>query len=384
MNILQSTEVKSSLNIGTILVVEDTLASLRLLSEMLTGEGYQVRTAQSGELALASVAARLPDLILLDVTMPEMDGYAVLTRLREDPTTRDIPVIFVTARDADLDEEHGLKLGAADYITKPIRPAIVLARVRTQLENKQARDLLKNQNAWLAAEMDRRMHDNELIQNASLHALAVLAETRDSDTGNHLNRTQAYVVLLVEALARHPRYAEQLPGELAKSIVRAAPLHDIGKVGIPDHILNKPGKLTPEEFELIQSHSRIGGEAIDVAMSRVRTADHSPLAGDNAALAFLVVAGTIARSHHECWDGTGYPDRLAGEEIPLPARIMAVADVYDALITPRIYKPALPHMEAVEIIRAGRGIQFDPGLVEVFEGLHERFAEIAMRFRDRV
>ena len=166
--------------------------------------------------------------------------------------------------------------------------------------------------------------------------------------------------------------------------MRAAPLHDIGKGGIPDQILNKPGKLTPEEYEIMQSHSRIGGEAIDLAMQRVRTADRSPLAGDNAALAFLVVAGTIARSHHERWDGAGYPDRLAGAAIPLPARIMAVADVYDALISPRIYKPALPHTEAVAIIRAGRGAQFDPGLVDVFEGLHERFALIAKQYADGV
>jgi putative two-component system response regulator len=177
---------------------------------------------------------------------------------------------------ANLDA--ALKRGAVDYITKPIRPAIVLARVLTQLENKQARDLLKNRNTWLAAEVDRRMHDNDLIQNASLHSLAVLAETRDPDTGNHLNGTQSYVALLVEALGHHPDYADQLTGEKAKSIVRAAPLHDIGKVGIPDQILNKPGKLTPEEFAIIQNHSRIGGEAIDIAISRVMDADHSPLA----------------------------------------------------------------------------------------------------------
>lgn len=366
----------------TLLIVDDQPENLAVLGDLLEPH-YRVIAATSGQRALQLAAsASPPDLILLDVTMPEMDGYAVLTRLREDPTTRDIPVVFVTARDDDLDEEHGLTLGAADYITKPIRPAIVLARVLTQLENKQARDLLKNQNTWLAAEVDRRMHDNELIQNASLHALALLAETRDTDTGNHLNRTQAYVALLVEALGCHPDYAEQLKGELPKSIVRAAPLHDIGKVGIPDHILNKPGKLTDEEFAIIRNHSRIGGEAIDVAVCRVMDADSSPLAGDRSGLAFLVTAGMIARWHHERWDGTGYPDRLAGETIPLPARIMAVADVYDALITPRIYKPALPHAEAVEIIRAGRGSQFDPILIDVFEGLHVRFAEIAVQFRD--
>jgi putative two-component system response regulator len=367
---------------STLLIVDDQPENLATLGDLLEPH-YRVIAATSGQRALRLAASGSPpELILLDVTMPEMDGYEVLARLREDPKTCDIPVIFVTARDAELDEEHGLKLGAADYITKPIRPAIVLARVLTQLENKQARDLLKNRNTWLAAEVNRRMHDNELIQNASLHALAVLAETRDTDTGNHLNRTQAYVALLVEALDGHPDYATQLSGEQSKSIIRAAPLHDIGKVGIPDQILNKPGKLSAEEFAIIQTHSRIGGEAIDVAICRVVDADNSPLAGDRSGLTFLVTAGMIARWHHERWDGTGYPDRLAGEAIPLPARIMAVADVYDALITPRVYKPALPHAEAAAIIRAGRGTQFDPGLVDVFDTLHERFAQIAMQFGD--
>ncbi|MBK9444153.1 MAG: response regulator [Comamonadaceae bacterium] len=367
---------------ATLLIVDDQPENLAALGDLLEPH-YRVIAATTGRRALQlAVSESPPDLILLDVTMPEMDGYQMLGHLRADPATHDIPVIFVTGRDAELDEEHGLKLGAADYITKPIRPAIVLARVLTQLENKQARDLLKNQNTWLAAEVERRMHDNELSQDASLHALASLAETRDKDTGNHLSRTQSYVALLVEALGQQPDYAAQMPWGQPKLIVRAAPLHDIGKVGIPDHILNKPGKLTAEEFSIMQTHSRMGGEAIDVAISRVVEADHSPLAGDRTGLSFLVVASMIARWHHERWDGKGYPDALVGGAIPLPARIMAVADVYDALISPRIYKPALPHTEAVAIIRAGRCAQFDPGLVDVFEGLHERFEEIAHRFGD--
>jgi putative two-component system response regulator len=364
---------------STVLVVDDQPENLAVLCDLLEPY-YHVIAATSGRRALQLAAsASPPDLILLDVVMPEMDGYAVLVELRRQPATQGIPVIFVTALDADLDEEHGLKLGAADYITKPIRPAIVLARVLTQLENKQARDLLKDRNTWLAAEVDRRMHDNELIQNASLYALAVLAETRDTDTGDHLDRTQSYVGLLVEALRRHPDYAAQLAGDLPRSVVRASLLHDIGKVGIPDQVLRKPGKLTPEEYAIIQTHSLIGGEAIDIAMRRVQAADSSPLAGDNAALTFLVVASQIARWHHERWDGTGYPDKLAAEAIPLPARIMAIADVYDALITPRVYKPAFPHAEAVEIIRAGRGTQFDPQLVDLFLELNEQFAGIARR-----
>jgi putative two-component system response regulator len=367
---------------STVLIVDDQPENLAALGDLLEPH-YRVIAATSGQRALQLATAEPPpDLILLDVMMPDIDGYEVLTTLRQNRATRDIPVIFVTARGADLDEEHGLKLGAADYITKPIRPAIVLARVLTQLENKQARDLLRDRNDWLAAEVNRRMHDNELIQDASLHALAALAETRDADTGNHLRRTQTYVSLLVEALGRHPSFASQLTGEQPRSIVRAAPLHDIGKVGIPDHILNKPGTLTPEEYAVIQSHSRIGGEAIDVAICRVMDADISPLAGDKTGLGFLVVAGMIARWHHERWDGTGYPDKLAGESIPLPARIMAVADVYDALITPRVYKPALSHAEAVEIIRSGSSSHFDPVVIDVFDGLHERFAEVALQFGD--
>ncbi len=366
----------------TLLIVDDQPENLAALGDLLEPH-YRVRATTSGRRALQLAASEpCPDLILLDVMMPEMDGYAVLEALRHDPLTREIPVIFVTARDAALDEEHGLQLGAADYITKPIRPAIVLARILTQLENKQARDLLKDQNAWLQAEVARRMHDNELIQDVSLYALALLAETRDKDTGNHLCRTQAYVELLVGVLRKRSDPLVPLSAELGQTIVRAAPLHDIGKVGIPDQILHKPGRLSAEEFELIKSHSRIGADAINMAIDRVVSADSSPLSGDTGALAFLTVAAQIAHWHHERWDGGGYPDHLAGEKIPLPARIMAIADVYDALISRRVYKQALPHATAVRMIRNGRGSQFDPLLVDLFVELNEEFAGIAERFAD--
>jgi putative two-component system response regulator len=366
----------------TILIVDDQPENLVVLSDLLEPH-YRVRAANTGERALRAAATEpRPDLVLLDVMMPRMDGYAVLTQLRRDALTRDIPVIFVTARDAALDEEYGLELGAADYITKPIHPSIVLARVRTQIENKQARDLLKDQNAFLEREVARRMHDNELIQNASLHALAMLAETRDTDTGNHLRRTQAYVEVMVSALSESADFANQLSREQQKRIVRASALHDIGKVGIPDHVLRKPGPLDPEEYRVIQTHSRIGGDAINVAMQRVRDADESALAGDQGALAFLAVAGEIARWHHERWDGDGYPDQLQGEAIPLAARVMAVADVFDALITQRVYKEAVPHKDAVEIIRAEQGRQFDPTLVAVFLKVEAQLAVIARRLAD--
>jgi putative two-component system response regulator len=367
---------------ATILVVDDTPDNLAVLGELLQPE-YRVLAANNGARALRlALSDPPPDLILLDVMMPDMDGYTVLRRLREDAATRDIPVVFLTARDAALDEEHGLRLGAADYITKPIKPAVVLARVRTQLENKQARDVLKNQNAFLEAEVARRMHDNDLIQNASLHALAILAETRDLDTGNHLSRTQAYVEALAVALGADPAHAGYLAGGRLRLIVRASPLHDIGKVGIPDRILCKPGKLTPDEFAVIRNHSCIGADAIEAAMRRVREADRSELAGDDAALAFLSVAADIARWHHERWDGGGYPDGLAGEAIPLSARIMSVADVYDALTTPRVYKPPISFAEASDIIVAGRGGHFDPDVVDAFLAIHEEFRAIAQRYAD--
>lgn len=366
----------------TVLVVDDQAENLAILGELLENH-YQVKVANSGEKALrTALSAPRPDLILLDVMMPEMDGYQVLARLKENPLTREIPIIFVTAKDGATDEEMGLELGAADYITKPIKPLVVLARVRTQLENKRAKDWLKDQNAFLESEVARRMHDNELTQNASLHALAILAETRDSDTGNHLYRTQAYVQILVEALRSHPRYHALLPDEQLKLIVRAAPLHDIGKVGIPDHILRKPGRFTPEEFEIMKTHSRIGADSIAAAMQRVRDADHSIYPNDGTPLAFLDVARQIARSHHERWDGNGYPDRLQGEAIPLAGRIMALADVFDALTSKRVYKESLAVDEAMDIIASEQGQHFDPSLVEVFLGLHSEFADIAHRFAD--
>ncbi len=365
-----------------ILVVDDQPENLSLLGELLQTR-YRVKVANSGERALRVAASQpLPDLILLDVMMPDLDGYEVLARLRSHPLTRDIPVIFVTARDSASDEEMGLQLGAADYITKPIKPLVALARVKTQIENKRARDWLSDQNAFLEAEVLRRMHDNELVQNASLHALAILAETRDSDTGFHIHRTQAYVQALAEGLRDDASYRASLTDEKLKLIVRAAPLHDIGKVGIPDHILRKAGRLSAEEFDIIKTHSRIGGDAIALAIQRVKDADKSTYPVDGYPLAFLDAARQIAMWHHERWDGTGYPDQLAGDNIPLAARIMAIADVFDAITSRRIYKEARPSNEAFRIIEAERGAQFDPVLADVFLRLRPEIEAIAARLAD--
>jgi len=365
-----------------VLIVDDQPENLVILGELLQTR-YRVKVANSGERALR-VAASLPvpDLILLDVGMPDLDGYQVLERLRGNPQTRDIPVVFVTARDTASDEEKGLQSGAADYITKPINPLVALARVQTQLENKRARDWLSDQNAFLEAEVLRRMHDNEMVQNASLHALAILAETRDSDTGRHIHRTQAYVQVLAQALRNDASLQASLSDEQMKMIVRAAPLHDIGKVGIPDHILRKAGRLTPEEFEIIKTHSRIGGDAIALAIARVREADNSVYAADAYPLAFLEVARQIALWHHERWDGQGYPDQLAGDAIALAARIMSIADVFDAVTSKRIYKEACPVEEAFRVIEAGSGTQFDPLLATMFLRLRPEIEAIAARLSD--
>ncbi|MEK7884840.1 response regulator [Methyloversatilis sp. NSM2] len=357
----------------TLLLVDDTPENLTVLGEILMPH-YRVRVASSGARALAAATSDpRPDLVLLDVMMPEMDGYEVISRLRADPRTRELPVIFVTALDSTEDEAHGLELGAVDYITKPVRPAIVLARVRGQLELKEARDRMRDQNAWLEAEIARRMRQNQVVQDVSMRALASIAEARDDETGNHILRTQAYVNVLARALATTPRYAGELTPALVETYTKAAPLHDIGKVAIPDHILHKPGKHTPDEWEIMKTHARQGSDAIWRAICDQE---------EREALDFLYIAMDIAHYHHEKWDGSGYPEGLAGEAIPLPARLMALADVFDALISKRAYKPAFPLDRATAIITEGRGRHFDPDVVDAYLAHLDEFAAIAARYAD--
>ena len=355
----------------TILIVDDSPENLSVLNGLLQ-PAYQVLAATSGERALR-VASGIPrpDLILLDVMMPGLDGYQIFDRLRAEPSTREIPVIFVTALDGKEAELHGLELGAVDYITKAIVPPVVLARINTQLELKRARDWLKDQNAFLEAEVARRMAENDLTQRVSIRALAHLAETRDPETGNHILRTQAYVNRLAGALRAHPRFSARLDERYVDLLTRSAPLHDIGKVGIPDYILLKPGKLTPGEWEIMKTHARIGSDAIERAEQDIEMP-----------LDFLSAAKEIARWHHEKWDGSGYPDGLAGEAIPMSARLMALADVFDALISARVYKPAFPFDKARDIIAAGREQHFDPAVCDAFLDGFADFVAIAERYRD--
>ena len=370
----------------TILIVDDTPENLTVVGGLLQGF-YRVRVANSGPRALR-VANTLPrpDLILLDVMMPDMDGYEVIRALRAEPETREIPVIFVTAMDGDESEEYGLALGAVDYVTKPIRPAILLARVKAHLELKDARDRLAAQNDTLEAEVARRVRENELIKDISLNALAMLTAKRDNETGNHLLRTQAYITALMNRLVALPRFGDALSPRLRHLIASAAPLHDIGKVGVPDAILLKPGKLTPIEFNVMKTHARIGADALDDAIRRVVGEGWETLlsGGDEAPLAFLTVARQIALSHHEKWDGSGYPAGLAGEDIPLPGRLMAIVDVFDALTCRRHYKEAFSFDQAVAIIDEGRGRHFDPDLVDALHDCLDEFAAIAAQYVDEV
>lgn len=356
----------------TVLIVDDTPDNLAVLGELLMSY-YSVRIANSGARALLAARSEpRPNLILLDIMMPELDGYEVLKLLKAAPETADIPVIFITALDGTDDEAYGLELGAADYISKPIRPPIVLARIRGQLDVQEARDILRDNNAWLEQEIGHRLRQNQLIQDASMRALASLAETRDNETGNHILRTQAYVGLLCQQLSLG-HYADQLTDRCKELITKAAPLHDIGKVGIPDHILLKPGKLTEDEWQIMRTHTTLGAEAIQRAIQ-----DET----DQSAFDFLHVAIKIACYHHEKWDGSGYPEGLKGEDIPLPARLMALADVFDALINRRCYKDSMSAQQAVEIILADKGKHFDPDIVDAFIVCQADFIRIAQRHAD--
>lgn len=350
-----------------ILIVDDMPENLSVLGELLYGAGYRVKVATNGVAALnlANQHPR-PSLVLLDVMMPEMDGHEVLRQLRSNKDTREIPVVFLTAIGSDDDEEHAFDEGIADYITKPIKPNVVLARVRSQLLVRQARQWLMDQNLALEAEVKRRMLENDLIQAVSIRALAHLAETRDNETGAHIQRTQSYVRLLATRLSDHPRFSSTLSNKYIEVLARSAPLHDIGKVGIPDHILLKPGKLTPEEWGIMKTHTLLGCEAIALAERDIDTT-----------VEFLTQAKEIARSHHERWDGTGYPDGLAGDAIPLSARLMAIADVFDALISKRVYKPAIAFSEVHRIMQEGRDKHFDPDIIDNFLAGYQEFEAIA-------
>jgi putative two-component system response regulator len=346
-----------------ILIVDDTPVNIHVLMEALKDD-YAIIAAKDGEKALRLAATEpMPDIVLLDVMMPGMDGYEVCCRLKENPATRDIPVIFITALTDEEDEARGLALGAVDYIFKPFRPALVRIRVHNQLELKRHRD-------HLGVLVEERTQELALTREATIECLATLCECRDPDTGGHIKRTQNYVKTLAAEAAKHPRFAVLLGSEIIELLYLSAPLHDVGKVGVRDEILLKPGPFSDEQFAEMRRHTAYGYQTLAKAEEKL---------GGNS---FLCLAKDIAQSHHERWDGTGYPSGLKGDEIPLGARIMAIADVYDAIISRRVYKPPIPHEEAVEMIMKGKGGQFDPVLCDAFVNVADKFLEIALEFAD--
>ena len=354
----------------TILIVDDTPANLTLLAGLLQ-PSYAVKIATRGANAIKLVMEQPPDLILLDIDMPDMSGYEVCRELKAGPHTHAIPVIFLTSKLDPASEEQGLATGAVDYITRPISPPILLSRVRAHLADASNAASLRIANQYLEVAVATRTNELTNLQEMTVLALASLAETRDTETGNHLRRTQHYLRVLGEHLRKDPEYTDGLDGDMVDVLFKCAPLHDIGKVGIPDRILLKNGPYTPEEFEIMKMHPTLGRDAIVKAQE---------ISGQR--MGFFEIAKEIVYSHHEKWDGSGYPQGLAGAQIPVSARLMAIADVYDALISRRIYKPGMTHERAVQIIAAGRGTHFDPAVVDAFLAMGSKFDAIANRFAD--
>ncbi len=338
------------MSMPTILVVDDTPANIDLLVEILSPE-YHVRAASNGERALRIVDSKPPDLILVDIMMPDMDGYEVCRRIKQNPAARKIPLIFVTTMNSTEDERKGLELGAVDYITKPFSPAIVAARVKTHLalydQNRSLEEAVRNRTAEL--------HETRL---EIIRRLGRAAEFKDNDTGLHVIRMSHSAWMVAQAMG--------LPADQAELIYQAAPMHDVGKIGISDYVLTKPGPLTAEEWVQMKLHPAIGAEIIGE--------HHSDL---------LDMARIIALTHHEKWNGTGYPCGLKAAEIPLAGRIVAVADVYDALNNRRPYKRAWSADESVSAIQEGSGTHFDPEVVEAFMKVSGKVNMISLTYGEK-
>lgn len=354
-----------------VLIVDDSPENLILMSGMLEAK-YRVRVAKSGARALAIIEEGVqPDIILLDVMMPGMDGYEVCSALKSDPKASHIPVIFLTARTAVEDETQGFRCGAVDFITKPVNPDVVLSRVNAHLQVKIFSDFLRDKNEFLEREVQKRTQELSTIQDVTIRIMTSLAESRDNETGNHIRRTQNYVKNLALGLRDSGKYQDLLSLDYIDILYKSAPLHDIGKVGIPDRILLKPGPLDADEWAVMRTHATLGRDSIERAELDL-----------GLRVEFLTVAKDIAFCHHEKWDGSGYPQGLSGQSIPLSARLMAVADVYDALISRRVYKEPMSHEAAVAIILNGRSVHFDPDVVDIFLESEQVFKFIAERYSD--
>ncbi|MBF0410922.1 MAG: response regulator [Candidatus Riflebacteria bacterium] len=346
--------------VPNVLIVDDTPANLKVLCEMLKGRGFKVRPVPSGKLALQAAEKEIPDIILLDIMMPEMDGYEVCRKLKENSKLKDVPIIFISALNDTKDIVKALTAGGVDYITKPFQFEEVNARSNTHLKVHHLQRELEKHNFHLEELVKEQVKEISSSQMATIFALAKLAEYRDDDTGTHLIRVRKYCKMLAIRLSESA-LQKQIDLSFIENLSNTSPLHDIGKVGIPDIVLLKPGKVTPAEFEIIKKHTIIGSNTMEEVL---KTYTRNT---------FIHMGISIARSHHEKWNGSGYPDGLSREGIPLCARIVAVADVYDALRTKRVYKPAFSHEKAREIIISDSEKHFDPLVVKAFIEIENDF-----------
>lgn len=349
---------------SNIMIVDDTPENLRLLSDMLKNKGYLLRTLPSGKLALKAIENEKPDLILLDINMPEMNGYEVCEILKKDVRFKDIPVIFVSALNDTLDKVKAFNVGGIDYVSKPFQVDEVNARIETHLKIKELQDRLEYHNTNLRDIVSKQVKEITEGQMATITAMTKLAEERDDDTGHHIDRTSEFCKMLAKGAKDREIYTDKITEKFIENVFHASPLHDIGKVAIPDAILLKPGKLTFEEFEIMKTHTNHGARYLNGVLARFPKNE------------FVRTGARIAISHHEKWDGSGYPVGTSGEKIALEGRIMAIADVYDALRSKRVYKDAFSHEKSVAIIFEGKGKHFDPHLTDVFMDLNKEFDSV--------
>lgn len=340
-----------------ILLVDDNQLNLQVLGTLLMEENYEVSIAENGKEAILEVETNRPDLILMDVMMPVMDGFEAVEKLKADDNTKNIPVIFVTAMSEDADEEKGFRIGAADYITKPVRGPIVKARVKLHLALNNQKRLLEQQVSERTRELHEANRELEETRHEIIRRLGRAAEYKDNETGNHIVRMSKVSRIIAEGLG--------LKDTESELILNASPMHDIGKIGIPDSVLLKSGKLDSDEWEIMKTHV---GQGVEI------------LEGHDSSL--LKAAVKIALTHHEKWNGSGYPNRLKGEDIPICGRICAIADVFDALTSIRPYKEAWPVEKAVELLKSERGLHFQPELVDIFLSKLPEILEISAMFTD--
>lgn len=347
-----------------ILVVDDDKTNLTLAQKILLSQ-YRIAATNSGKAALKYLEHNHPDLILLDINMPEMDGFEVMEQIRSDARTADIPIIFLTADDKADTEIRCFQMGAVDFVRKPFIPDVLMSRVSKTIELERYRNDLEKMVEEQSDKITESARRISAIQDSVIVGMANLIESRDGSTGKHVKNTQIYVKMIADELHNRGLFPGELTEEFIENIRKAAPLHDVGKIKVPDAVLQKPGKLTEEEFETMKTHTVHSRKIIDTIIGDVEDGE------------YVKVVGDIAMYHHERWDGTGYPTGLTGEDIPLAARIMAVADVFDALYEERVYKPPVRPIERIlQIMMEGRGTQFDPVIIDVFMEMVPKIKEM--------